>query len=276
MWVKFDPKAQWIFEQELSRPFSLAQGIHVWKVSQQSQLYIIKWIAVTASDEIKKQHQREISHYKQLNGQQISLDFQVLEVSTLVCKVLEKNAILSDKEVLILPFIDQSRFLNSCKMDFQLKMSHFIMMCEVLDRLHKQGYVHGDLKLSHFIEYHTDYRLVDLAQIQSIESNMGVKEQGGTPAYMAPELFLGQAKSVQSDIYALGILFYVLLTGIKPFQNDTYQQWAVAHCQQMIPLLPKEYQDYQDVLDKMLAKHKKNRFLSVQQLINALNLIKKS
>ena len=50
----------------------------------------------------------------------------------------------------------------------------------------------------------------------------------GTPAYMAPELFMGEPASRQSDIYSMGVLLYEVLTNTRPFPDDTTEQ-AMRH-----------------------------------------------
>ena len=87
---------------------------------------------------------------------------------------------------------------------------------------------------------------------------------------MAPEQGLGKVIDGRADVYALGIVFYELLTGIKPFQAET--PLAVLYKQMNDPLprtkdivagLPKKVQQ---VLYKALAKDPKNRYESSQSL----------
>ena len=92
----------------------------------------------------------------------------------------------------------------------------------------------------------------------------------GTPEYMAPEQGLGRAVDGRADVYALGIVFYELLTGRKPFQAETplavlYKQMndPLPHPGEVVAGLPKEVEQ---VLYKALVKDPENRYESSQSL----------
>ncbi len=97
-------------------------------------------------------------------------------------------------------------------------------LCAGLAQAHKQGVVHGDLKCPNVIltlskKGETRAVLTDfgLARSQAGEgSPVVMSRHGGTLDYMAPELFQGARASIATDIYALGVLFHVMLTGQAP------------------------------------------------------------
>ena len=96
-------------------------------------------------------------------------------------------------------------------------------ICAGLAQAHRQGVIHGDLKCANVILTQspegntraviTDFGLAKMTLVPSARTKGGT---GGTLDYMAPELLLGQGPTVASDIYALGILFHVMLTGHVP------------------------------------------------------------
>ena len=97
-----------------------------------------------------------------------------------------------------------------------------LQICAGLAQVHRVGVIHGDLKCGNIIVA----RSVE-GRVRAVVTDFGLarmtdaagdQEQGrsGTPDYMAPEQFLGQPASVASDIYALGVLFHVMLTGRAP------------------------------------------------------------
>jgi serine/threonine-protein kinase len=96
-------------------------------------------------------------------------------------------------------------------------------ICAGLAQAHRQGVIHGDLKCGNVILSRspqggiraviTDF---GLAKTEPFEGAPITRGEGGTPDYMAPELFLGERPTAASDLYALGILFHVMLTGNSP------------------------------------------------------------
>ena len=80
---------------------------------------------------------------------------------------------------------------------------------------------------------------------------------------MAPELFQGQAKSLQSEVYALGVIFYEWLSGQR-LQATDYLDWAFLHCQRLKVELPQHLQAFQGLLEEMLSKQKQHRLADFQ------------
>ncbi len=96
-------------------------------------------------------------------------------------------------------------------------------ICAGLGQAHRQGVIHGDLKCGNVMLARspeggvraviTDFGLAKMKDGPSDDAG------GGTYDYMAPEQLLGEPASVASDIYALGVLFHVMLTGHAPARN---------------------------------------------------------
>jgi serine/threonine-protein kinase len=101
---------------------------------------------------------------------------------------------------------------------------------------HGRGLVHGDLKPSNLmVDDAGTLRILDLGlashdDAQATTSLMQLDQQG-TIAYMAPELLLGKPSSRLSDVYALGVLFYEMVCGERPFAGLSGLALAAAHMQ---------------------------------------------
>ena len=89
---------------------------------------------------------------------------------------------------------------------------------------------------------------------------------------MAPELFHGANKTVQSDLYALGIVLYEWLTQTR-LQANSYHEWAVLHCQKLNVELPSLFQVFLPLLSGLLQKQQQNRFSNVHEAINCLKML---
>ncbi len=70
---------------------------------------------------------------------------------------------------------------------------------------------------------------------------------------MAPELFHGTRKNIQSDLYAFGVVLYELLSQIR-LQANTYHDWAVLHCQNLNIQLPDSVQVFLPFTGGVIAK----------------------
>lgn len=95
-------------------------------------------------------------------------------------------------------------------------------MCEALDYMHKRGVVHRDLKPENvMIDEHGHIKLIDFGIAMKEDARrltfVNVTPMLGTPDYISPEQVKGQRGDQRSDIYAVGVMLYEMLTGRVPF-----------------------------------------------------------
>lgn len=89
-----------------------------------------------------------------------------------------------------------------------------IALCDALAAVHGEGLLHRDIKASNCMrDENGRILLMDFGLSQELQQAVAI---AGTPTYMAPELLQGQRASVQSDLYAVGVLLYFLATGTYP------------------------------------------------------------
>lgn len=147
-----------------------------------------------------------------------------------VCKVHDLHSTggaQPDVEFLTMEFIDgetlraRIRRLGHLEQDEVRKIGRQI--CSGLAAAHRQGVIHGDLKcgnilLTKTLAGATRAVITDfgLAAIEQAGEQRTMDQLAGSLEYMAPELFRGQAISVASDLYALGIMLHYMLTGEAP------------------------------------------------------------
>ena len=173
-----------------------------------------------------------------------------------------------------------------------IQKHHFIVQSALLvAKLHNAGWLHNDIKPSNilldgFMPNHADNSsitpdllLIDFALAEAINDDIAQNsdknstgDSAGTPAYLAPERWQGQGATLQSDIYAFGIMMYEILTGERPFNIDNQsgeplREWAIQHCQQPVPTLPLEYSGYQGIINKALAKRVERRYQSMEDIV---------
>src|SRR5438552_9278553 len=91
-------------------------------------------------------------------------------------------------------------------------------LCAGLAAAHTKGVLHRDLKPANImLDGRGRAKITDFGLAVGVEDDKGGAEVSGTPAYMAPEQLAGRGASVQSDIYALGLVLYEVFTGRKAF-----------------------------------------------------------
>lgn len=143
-----------------------------------------------------------------------------------------------------------------------------------LEQIHSINVVHRDLKPANLM-FRGDDSLVlaDFGISKKIDDVNDLTTIGqilGTPHYMSPEQGEGGRVDARTDLYSLGVLLYELLTGEKPYSAATPAALIYQHVHAPIPKLPGELSQYQDVVEKLLAKKADDRFQSARDAIIAL------
>lgn len=147
-----------------------------------------------------------------------------------------------------------------------------------LDKAHTKGIVHRDLKPGNilFDEYgHPYIGDFGIAKIQEGSQALTSNQAVGTPAYMSPEQAQGTANiDGRSDIYALGVILFELLTGQQPFQSDTAMGQMLKHLTAPIPnplaARPDLPPQYDVIIQRALAKRPTERYATVRELATEL------
>lgn len=92
--------------------------------------------------------------------------------------------------------------------------------------LHHQGAVHQDIKTQNVYLGGGRAALGDFGNTYFVSAGGNVS---GSPFYMAPEIYHGEASSAQSDVYSLGVLAYELLSGTRPHVGNSYEELMISH-----------------------------------------------
>jgi len=151
-------------------------------------------------------------------------------------------------------------------------------ICSCLDFVHRKGIIHRDIKPSNIL-FHTDgtAKLTDFGIAKQLNSDQDLTIDGsafGSPYYISPEQAEGHKLDGRADIYALGIIFYEMLTGKKPFAEKSHLETILAHLTHPIPKLPKAYSKYQVLLEHMIAKAPGDRAASAKELLDLIQKLR--
>ncbi len=151
-----------------------------------------------------------------------------------------------------------------------------------LDYAHRQGIVHRDIKPSNImIDRDGNAFVTDFGIARMVSGGQHITMTGalmGTPAYMSPEQAQGQANLDQrTDIYALGVILFQMLTGELPYAHDNNFSVMMLHVNEQIPSACAKNPDLPTAVDNViyraLAKMPEERYQSAAELAQAVAVV---
>lgn len=153
-----------------------------------------------------------------------------------------------------------------------------MQIAEGLDAVHRVGVVHRDLKPSNvMIRADGSLALIDFGIAKQLETRLAYTQAGmvlGTPGYSSPENLTGKGLDGRSDLYSLGAMLFEMLSGYRSFAG---MNTPALICQQLndpVPRLPIVLAQYQDLIDRTLARDPAERYASARELIKVAGILR--
>ncbi|HLO27517.1 MAG TPA: protein kinase [Anaerolineales bacterium] len=153
-------------------------------------------------------------------------------------------------------------------------------IARALQHAHQQKIVHRDVKPENILLNDSDQPMLSdfgILKLVDVEESHGLTGTGkivGTPAYMSPEQIRGREVDGRTDMYSLGILFYELVTGRKPYNANTPIELSLQHLHDPIPKARQVVRDLPAEVDQIIAraiaKNPEDRFPSMAVFAQAL------
>ncbi len=156
---------------------------------------------------------------------------------------------------------------------------HFLeQIASALEAIHAVGVLHRDLKPANvMLRVDGSLCLIDFGLAKANELDLeltGKREIFGTPYYMSPEQGHAELIDARSDLYSLGVVFYEMLTGRKPYTGGSAMEVIYKHKRAELPVIDPQYASYEPILRRLLAKSPEDRFQSARALLDAVAELK--
>jgi len=183
------------------------------------------------------------------------------------------------RNYMVIEWVDGSLLRSILNKDGKLPIERAVKLtlaiCEALDYMHKHGVVHRDLKPENIMVDEQD-------RIKLIDFGIAMKEDArrltfagpspllGTPDYISPEQVKGQRGDQRSDIYALGIIFYEMLTGQTPYSGPNplavMNERLLADPKPARKLRPEITPQLQEILNRALEREPRHRYATASEM----------
>jgi len=148
-------------------------------------------------------------------------------------------------------------------------------IAEALRVIHVFGILHRDLKPGNvMLREDNSPVLIDfgLARRSMDIGTTGIGQVLGSPYYISPEQAQGQRVDVRTDLYSLGVMFYEMLRGERPYVGRSAVAIMAQHTRSPVPTLPAATSAQQPLLDRLMAKQPGARYASADELLADLGI----
>lgn len=177
---------------------------------------------------------------------------------------------------------DKLRQLNSAgvRMPLEEVVAITTTLCEAVDYAHRRRMIHRDLKPANvMITPPGQAILMDFGIVKIVggDTQTATGAMIGTVAYMAPEQIRGERADHRTDIYALGVMLFEMVSGQRPFQGDSAPATMMMHLTEPVPDVRRLNSSVPAalvaVIEKAMAKAPEQRYQTAAEMVAALTAV---
>ena len=167
-----------------------------------------------------------------------------------IAKILDAGTTATGIPFFVMEYVDGMRLDRYCdenNLSIREQLELMVPVCRAVQHAHHKGIIHRDLKPSNIVVAKSDGKaipkVIDFGLAKALEPEQRLTEETaltrlgevvGTLQYLSPEQAMGQEIDTRSDIYALGVTIYKLLTGTTPVQRDTVSNHSLVEVLELI------------------------------------------
>ncbi len=235
------------------------------------------WLAEKRSQLITKKVAIKLPLEDQVNLEAIRQEAELWEQASGHANVLPiiDADIVSGQVIIVSEYADGGSLFDKLKREGKLSLEQAVEMTigvlNGLEFLHHKRIIHRDIKPQNILLQGNTPRLADFGISRAMQTTAISSTIIGTDAYMSPESFEGK-RTVQTDIWSVGILFYSLLADKLPFpQEHPSERMFAILTREFVPLPNHIPNSLQQIVSKALAKSPENRYQTAKEMREELN-----
>ncbi|MBQ3940523.1 MAG: PASTA domain-containing protein, partial [Oscillospiraceae bacterium] len=167
------------------------------------------------------------------------------------------------------------------QLDWRDAVHYILQILRALQHAHSKGIVHRDIKPQNIMMLQDGtIKVMDfgIAKFAREDGKTGTDKAIGTVHYISPEQARGAVTDAKSDLYSVGVMFYEMLTGKKPFDTDNPVSIAVMHMQAEVPLphtiRPDIQTGLEEIILRAMQKDPKDRYQSAREMMDDIESFK--
>ena len=204
-----------------------------------------------------------------------------------IAKILDAGTTATGIPFFVMEYVDGMRLDRYCdenNLSIREQLELMVPVCRAVQHAHHKGIIHRDLKPSNIVVAKSDGKaipkVIDFGLAKALEPEQRLTEETaltrlgevvGTLQYLSPEQAMGQEIDTRSDIYALGVTIYKLLTGTTPVQRDTVSNHSLVEVLELIrekdPPRPSQRVVSDSYAEERTAEQRKHRLEPTQQIL---------